>query len=180
MGGLLYLELWVFVWLGFLRTKACIKSGFRKIIERTNQNTSNFSQKREKMKINEIMISFHPQNPSWLSLHCQAEEAGRSHIKAPCATPAEFGEGQLYLLLKTTSLKKTAFKKKITHELQDNYKRRSYFSLPSEGHSLTCPGIILLFSKKAITSVTGTLLGINEVESSAKLQFRHPVSVQKK
>lgn len=65
------------------------------------------------------------------------------------------------------------------HELQDNYKWRSYFPLPSEGHSLTCPGIILLFSKKAITSVTGTLLGINEVESSAKLQLRHPVPVQK-
>lgn len=174
------LELRVFVWLGFLSTKASIKSGFRKIIKRTNQILLTFlkREKKKKKKKNQWNHdSFSSSESSWLSFHCQAEEPGWSHIKAPCATPAEFGEGQLYWLLKTASLKKQHFKK-ITCELQDNYKWRSYFSLSSEGHSLTCPGVILLFSKKAITSITGTLLGINEVKSSAKLRLRHPVPVQ--
>lgn len=47
-----------------------------------------------------------------------------------------------------------------------------YFPMPSEGHSLTCPAVILLFAKNAITSITGTLLGINKAIRSAKLQLR--------
>lgn len=38
------------------------------------------------------------------------------------------------------------------------------------GHSLTCLAVILLFTKNAITSITGARLGINEAIASAKLQ----------
>ena len=50
-----------------------------------------------------------------------------------------------------------------------NYELGPYSSLPSEGHSLTCLAVILLFTKNANTSIVGTLLGMKEAMPSAKL-----------
>jgi hypothetical protein len=60
----------------------------------------------------------------------------------------------------------------ITYKLQNNFKQGPYFSLSLEGHRLTCPAVIFLFTKNAITSITGTLLRINEATASAKCQLR--------
>lgn len=128
--------------------------------------------KREKRNHNSFVslglhLTSEPISDFRFELQCQLEAACQSQAAAPWAAPGESDQGALPWPLKEPPSKTAC------------YEPGPYFSLPSEGHSLTCPAVILLLTKNAVPSITGTLLGTKEAISKAAAQreaLRQPLS----